>query len=288
MKYYIGMISVILIWGISPNISKYLLNYYSPALQSCMSGLISIIAMLIICRNKLKQLNINYFRVAIPTGLFYSVAVLLQKTGLLLTTPAKYAFLENTSCIFVPILMLILIKKKITSAKVISGLLCLYGTFVLCNASLSEFGNIGVGELMCALAGVLYSVNIAGTAVYAKNLDASLYLLIQFVIHGIVSFGYSVFTMSQMEMSFELIPFLVLVALVLVSTVLGWTIRTNCLKHLDASFVAVAMPFAAVITAIISVLIRTDTLTTNTIIGSTVIFVAIVLSGLDDARRVKR
>ena len=75
-------------------------------------------------------------------------------------------------------------------------------------------------------------------------------------------------------------PLLLLIAYVLISSVLGWIIRTKCLIHLDATFVAIAMPFSSVITAVISVIIGTDKLTTNLIISIPVITFAIILSSL--------
>ena len=130
--YYVGMLFVVLIWGLFPVITKSLLEIYTPSLWDTVGGLISVIALLILCRKKLQLLSWDYFKVAVPTGVFFSSACLLQKFGLTMTTPAMFAFLENTTCIFVPLLMLLFVKQRLTVPKVLSALLCMAGVFALC------------------------------------------------------------------------------------------------------------------------------------------------------------
>lgn len=278
--YYAGIVFVILIWSLFPVVTKSLFVHYTPSLWDTAGSLISMIALLIISRKKLKLLNWDYFKVAIPTGAFYSAACLLQKFGLTISTPAMFAFLENTSCIFVPILMWVFVKEKITWPKMLSAIICLVGVFVLCCGS----GQLqfGLGEILCALAGICYSVNIAGTGAFAKKLDTSLYLLVQFMVLFAVSVSYSILFVDDLKFSFAPQHLGALIGVVLVSTVLGWLIRTACLKRLDPSFVAVAMPFTAVLTGVISVLAGTDTLSFALVAGAVLIFVSIIISGLAD------
>ena len=282
--YYFGIFLVILIWGIIPNITQYSLRFYSPAIWNAITSLIAVLAMLVICGKKLKNLSWDYCKVAIPTGLFYSLACIAQKTGLTMTTPAQYAFLENTSCIFVPILMFLFVRQKITFWKILSGGLCLVGVFILCGGDLQQGVQFGPGEILCGLAGIFYSVNIAGTAAFAKKLDAALYLLVQFAVQCVLSFIYSFVAAEELRFSFQIGHILLLVAIVLISHVLGWLLRVVCLKHLDASFVAVITPFSSVITGVMSVILGTDILSTALIVGSVIIFAAILISGLADAR----
>ena len=108
---YLMIVVVLFLWGITPTINKYMNTKYSVALRLAIIALISSVSLLIICWKKLKQLNASYFKTAIPTGIFVSLASLLQKIGLWYTTPAKYAFLENLSCVVVPLILFFTIKK---------------------------------------------------------------------------------------------------------------------------------------------------------------------------------
>lgn len=281
--YYLGMVFVVLVWGLFPVLTKKLFTFYTPSLWDTVGSLIAVISLALISRKKLKMLNWDYFKVALPTGLFFSAANLLQKFGLTMTTPAMFAFLENLTCVFVPVLMLIFAKQRLTLTKILAAFLCLGGVFILCGGDLTL--QFGLGDVLCALAGIFYAVNIAGTSAFGKKLDTSLYLLVQFTVHGTVSAIYSVLFVDDWKFSFAPLHLGSLVSIVLISTVLCWVIRTACLKRLDPSFVAIIMPFSSVVTGVISIWVGTDTLSSALVGGAVLIFVAIVISGLADSKQ---
>ena len=281
--YYIGIVFAVLVWGAYPVMTKSLFEVFTPSLWDTSGGLIAVIALSILSRKKLKQLNRDYFKVAVPTGLFFSIAGLTQKFGLTMTTPAICAFLENLTCICVPLLMLLLAKQKLTLPKILAAVLCLGGVFFLCGGDLS--GGFGPGVILCGLAGIFYSVNIAATGIYAKKLDTGLYLLVQFAVQFVTSAIYSVFFLEDPKFSLEPLHLISLVGIVLISTVLCWVIRTACLKKLDPSFVAVAMPFCSVVTGVLSIATGADTLSFALVAGAVLVFAAIMISGLADSKQ---
>ncbi|MBP5610819.1 MAG: EamA family transporter, partial [Clostridia bacterium] len=139
------------------------------------------------CLPRRKLLNATYFKIAVPTGLFVGAANLMQKIGLQYTTPTQYAFLENLSCVVVPLLLILYVKKRPHPLTVGASLLCLFGCFVLSGLISSGGAAFGVGEILCALAGVFYGVNIATTGVFATRLNAVLYVTIQMWVNVAVS-----------------------------------------------------------------------------------------------------
>ena len=291
VKAYLGLVFVVFVWGVGPLFTASLLKVYSPSIYSAIGSLISATALLIISAGRLRELNSEYFRLAIPTGLFVALASLIQKIGLQYTTPAKYSFLENLSCITVPILLFILIKKKPKPLTVLSCLMCLVGSSVLTETELG--GGIGRGELLCALAGIFYGVNIAVTGTYTKNLYAPMYVMIQLWVQTAVSLiaalGMNFIRingepMETIRISWRPEHIIGLAALVLVSSTLCWVVRTNAMKRVDAAAVAVLMPCSSVVTGIASVIAGIDTLSPNLVIGALIDFAAAVISGLSDAR----
>ena len=187
---YTALIFVIFIWGTSPIVNTYLYQSYTATICSAACSLVAGTSLLLICLPHLKKLNKTYFKIAVPTGIFNSVASLLQKIGLQYTTPAQYAFLENLSCVVVPVLLFIFIRKKAGFLTITASILCLIGSFILSGMSFSgAHVTLGKGELLCGLAGLLYGVNIAATGAFATKLYAPLYVLIQTWIHTLVSFA---------------------------------------------------------------------------------------------------
>ena len=290
---YGALIFVVFIWGAAPLLNAYLYRYYTATICTAVASLISATSLLLISLPHLKKLNRDYFKIAVPTGIFNSVASLLQKIGLQYTTPTKYAFLENLSCVVVPVLLFFFIKKKPSFFTILASVLCLAGSFILSGMDFSSNSIfIGKGEILCALAGLLYGVNIAATGAYAKKLYAPLYVMIQIWIHTLISFA-TAFALhfiriggvpiEPLVFSWEINHLLLVVVWALVSSTLCWIIRTNVMKYIDASVVAVIMPFSAAITGVLSVLFGMDEPTLNLLLGAGIGLCAALLSSIADS-----
>lgn len=291
---YIMIIIVVFIWGISPPLNKYMNQNYSVALRSAVVGAISVVALLIICGKKLKELNVQYLK-AIPTGIFLGIASIIQKIGLLYTTPTKYAFLENLSCIVVPIILFIAIKKKPNFLTIVSCILCLVGAFILSGMRFNaDSMSFGIGELLCALAGILYGVNIAYTGISIKKLNTLLYLLIQqcastvIGIIAVILFAVIKVNGAPIEVirfSWDITGLLLLLVLALISNVLCWFLRTYAMKFVNPTAVSIIMPFSAVVTGLISVILKMDALSVEFVVGGLISLLAAILSGTADIKK---
>lgn len=292
---YASLIFVVFVWGCAPNVYDVLFEYFSPSMCPAIIGLSSAITLLLISLKELKYIDKRYFLLAVPTGLFNGAASIMQKIGLQYTTPAQYAFLENLSCIVVPFLMLLFVKKKPNAFKLIACALCLAGAFVL-NFDGGEF-SFGIGAILCALAGILYGVNIAMTGAFATNLNAPIYVMIQMFVTSIISFatsfGLNAITVNgapieQLKFTWSFLPIAGLILFGLLTNAFCWIVRTSAMKHIDATVVAVIMPFSAVITAVVSVIFGQDTLSLNLIFGGLLCLMAAILSGFADTIDVRK
>lgn len=289
---YGGLVFVVFVWGASPLLNAYLYRHYTATICTAVASLISAVSLLLISLPHLRKLNRDYFKVAAPTGIFNSVASLLQSIGLQYTTPARYAFLENLSCVVVPALSFFFIKKKPSLLTVFASVLCLAGSFVLSGMDFSSSSvSFGKGELLCALAGLLYGVNIAATGAYAKKFYAPLYVMIQFWIHTVISFA-TAFALhfitidgapiEPLVFSWEIKYLLLVITSALVCSTLCWIVRTNVMKYINASVVAVIMPFSAVIAGSLSVAFGMDEPTLDLLWGAGLGFAAALISGIAD------
>ena len=290
---YGGILFVVFLWGLYPIFSSDLLSHYSGGAFTFVSSLISAVVLLPECIPKRRLLNRSYFKVAVPTGFFVALANLLQKIGLQYTTPTKYAFLENLSCVAVPILLFLFIRKKPSALTVAASVLCLAGCFVLSGVASSGGAALGRGEILCALAGVMYGVNIAATGVYAQKFHAVLYVTIQTWVNVAVS-GLAALALNAIKPDgvpiepfvFSWNPkYLILIAVLVLSiSTFGWIVRTEAQKYVNASVVAVILPFSSVVTGIVAVCLGKDTFTYHLLIGGLFILLSSVLSTVADAR----
>ena len=143
------------------------------------------------------------------------------------------------------------------------------------------------------MSGILYGFNIALTAVYATKLISGLYVFLHMVVHVFVSFvttislnyieiGEKPIEPMRFEWNFEILAIIAVVAIL--SNTLCWTLRTDAMKHIDATIVAVMMPFSAVVTGLLSVALGLDSVSYSFIIGALIVLLASILSGLGDVK----
>ena len=76
---YVGLIFVVVMWGLAPIITVELYDYYSSSISSAITSFVSATCILIYSRKKLKLLNADYFKPAITFGFFLAGANLSQK-----------------------------------------------------------------------------------------------------------------------------------------------------------------------------------------------------------------
>lgn len=283
---YAGLIFVIFIWGLSPLITVYLHNFFSPTIRIAFGTFFCALSMLAISGKNIKLLNKDYLKIALPTGLCMGLADILQKIGLLHTTPAHYAFLENLSVVVVPILLFFMVKKKPAALTIIAAVLCLVSCFILTGMISGGAQIFWLGDILCALAGIFYGINIAVTGVHAKRFFVPLYLAIQLFVESVLSFitafALDITKIEPIMFTFKAKPILMNIVFVLISLTLGWLIRTWAMKSVDPTVVAVMMPFSATVTVIASIILGQDTISTELITGAVLGLAAIILSGLGD------
>ena len=290
----IGLILVVVLWGIAPVVSKYMFdnNFYSPALLVGLRGLLSVFAMgiLMLITGEFKDLNKSYW-ICIPAGLILGAAYLFQFIGLDSTTPAKNTFLESFSCIAVPLTIFILTREKPSVVSVISALVCVLGAFVLCGNGLdfsALFTAPTVGDILSATGGIFFGIDIAFTKVFAKNKNSRVYVFIQLIILTIMAFAYAFPFEKDLHFSWDFPIRMNLLFIGIICTALCWVLRTKCIANVSAVTCAVLMPMSAVVAAFFSFITKMEAFSWNVVIGGVIITLSIIISGIFDAKGEKK
>lgn len=286
----IGLIVVVFLWGIAPVFSKFLFdnNYYSPALLVTLRGALSIVVMglFILFTKGFKEVNKAYL-ICIPAGIILGLAYLFQFIGLETTTPAKNTFLESLSCIAVPVCMFLLIREKPTVASICAAIICLVGSFILCGNGFdftAMFTSPTIGDILSAIAGILFGIDIAFTKVFAKGKNPYVYVFFQLVILTVMALIYSLSFERPLYFSYTYPAILILLFLGIVCTALCWVLRTISIRNVSAVTCAVLMPMSAVICTFTSIIFKLEEFSWNVVAGGIIITLAIVISGIYDAR----
>ena len=291
---YIGIIAVVLVWGLAPSVKKALIgNSFSASIYSAITTFSAACVLLLLSLKELKNFNKDYLKVAIPTGFCVCVASLAQALAYNFNaSPTNQAFLENLSCVIVPIILLIIIKKKPSSLSVVAIAFCLASSIVLTGV-LENGLKFSTADILNALAGVFYGVNIAFTGIYAKKFIAPLYVMIQLFIQAIFSAMLAVVfnfisiggkVVDPFVFTPNVVLVLVLVLMGVLSNAVCWTVRTSAMKHVSASVVAVIMPLSAVVTGFFAIMIGQDEPTMTLFIGALLGVVASILCSIGDLK----
>ena len=292
---YLGIITVIFIWGLIPSAKKTLIgDAFSASVYMVMTTFSAALVLLILSAKSLKLIGRSYFKLAIPTGLCVGIASLAQALAYNFNaSPINQAFLENVSCIVVPILMFIFIRKRPSALTVIAAILCLLSSFVL-TGMFRDGAVFCMADILNVLAGVFYGLNIALTGIYAKKYIASLYVMIQLFVQAFLSLGMVIaFNFIKMDGApidaFHLtvnVPLVIaVIGIGILTNAICWTIRTSAMKHVSPTAVAIIMPFSSVITGFFAVAIGQDTLSPSLVIGAVLGVIACVASGFGELEK---
>ena len=295
---YAGIISVVLIWGLIPSAKKALIgDSFSASVYSAITALAAACVLLLISLPRIKELNLSYFKVAVPTGLCVGLASLVQALAYNFdASPTNQAFLENLSCVAVPILLFVLVRKRPSILTVCASLICLASSMVLAGIFTNGLA-FGAADILNATAGILYGVNIAITGIFAKKYVASIYVMIQLFIQAILSavmaiaFNFIAIGEEPID-AFVFTPdvwlILAIVGIGIVTNAVCWTIRTTAMKYVSANVVAVIMPFSAVITGVFALVLGQDEPSVSLLIGAILGLLASFMSSASDIMENKK
>lgn len=292
---YLGIIAVIFAWGLIPSAKKALIgDAFSASVYTVITTFSAALVLLILSAKSLKRMDRSYFKLAIPTGLCVGAASLAQALAYNFNaSPVNQAFLENISCIVVPVLLFIFIKKRPRILTVIAAILCLLSSFIL-TGMFKGGSSFCTADILNALAGVFYGLNIALTGIYAKKYVASLYVMIQLFVQSFFSLGMAVafhfiktdgVPIDAFRFTADVSLILAVIGIGILTNAICWTIRTSAMKYVSPTAVAIIMPFSSVITGFFAVAIGQDTFSPSLAIGAVLGFLSCVASGFGELEK---
>ena len=93
---------------------------------------------------------------------------------------------------------------------------------------------------------------------------------------------------EPIRFSFDLLLLAISVIVAVIAGAICWALRTIALKHVDINVYTIMLSISAIVTTIISIMVGTDKISADLIIGAVLIILAVVVSGLGDIIRDKR
>ena len=293
---FLILVGVVLLWGVAPVMTKAIYEaepaLYSPGLLIALRGLLAVIAMAIFINKGFKKVNKSYW-ICIPAGLILAAAYIFQFVGLKYTEPSKNAFLENISCITIPVFLFIFIREKPTWYNVVSALICVVGSLFLVGNGFDflHFFKSGslLGDGLSAIGGLFFGLDIAFTKVFCKDKDPLIYVFFQLCITTVVAFIYTFAiegpVFHEIHFTFDVIPILEVVFLGVICMAVCWVARAWSMKYIDAVTVSLLVPLSAAVATVLSISFGFEGFTWNLLIGGLIILLSIAISAIFDYRK---
>ena len=223
---------------------------------------------------QLKALDRSYWTGGAVMGAFLAVAYIIQTYGLFYTTPGKNAFLTATYCVLVPFLWWVIRRQKPERSHVIAAVICFVGIGLV---SLQEHLTVNPGDLITLFCGLFYGLHIIATSVYAKDRDAVLLSMVQFLTAAVICFALAPLV-SPFPAQVPSDTWLRIAYLCIMCTGVCFLLQTIGQKYTPANEVAIFLTLESVFGAAISVLFFHERLTFQVFCGFVLIFLAVLIS----------
>lgn len=224
-------------------------------------------------------------------GVLLCVASLLQQEGIALGASAgKAGFITATYIVLVPVLNLMVFRKKTRPVIWIGVAIALAGLYLLCldKASLS----LGLSDVLLILCALAYAFQILAIDRFSPRFDALKLSAIQFLTCGILASLVMVFAdIVPVGLSAWAAPFaswgawIPLLYAAILSSAVGYTLQIVGQKGLNPTVASLLMSLESVFAALAGWLILRQHLTPRELLGCALVFVAVLLAQLPASSR---
>lgn len=261
------------------------LDTLSPFYMIATRFAIGSLLMVIIFWKRLKGIKKQDILIGSLVGTFLFIGFAGQTMGAMYLSVGKLAFLTALNVILVPFLVFIVFKEKIKSYNVIASLIAIIG-FGFLNITKDTGFNMGVGELITLGGTIGFAAHITALGHYSKKVDPIVLAVMQMITCALLGtlFGL-LFEKPPTEISMQMIwP---VAYLGVFSTFIAFLCQTVGQKYTSASRAAIILCMESVFGIIFSVILLKEIVTTNMMIGATLILFSVIVAEYMHVRSTK-
>lgn len=291
------LILVAFLWGVSfvfqSNVTKYMDSYSILYLRSFI-GIIALSPFLIFTllkdrKNNIKRNKKDLILGPLCCGVCLFLASLFQQIGLETTSAAKTGFITSLYIILVPIFSLLL-KKRCGINVYISVVIAVIGLLFL-SLDFSQGFNFTLGDLFVFIGAIFFALQILSVDYFSKRLNiyylSSFQLLTQGIIALIIALIKGI-TITSFTSMFTLESTISILFMGIISSAVAYTLQMVGQKYVNPTVSSLILSLESVFSALSAVIIYqfykfsdvNQNMTIEEIIGSIIVFLAVILSQL--------
>lgn len=216
---------------------------------------------------------------AIAVGATYYLTMLLQMKGLTTIEPGRSSFLTASYCVMIPFTSWLLLRQRVTQRNVIAALICMVGVGFLSMTSGLGSLSLSFGDVLTLLCAAIFSFNLVFLSKWANTIDPIALTFAMFVLAGIVFLIGALVTEPAPDATW-LQPSVLfcLVYLILLASMAAQVMQNIGLKVVPPPQASIIMCTEGAFAVVFSVLFYGERVTTPTVIGFVLVFIAMVYS----------
>ena len=289
IKGSIILIITAILWGTTFVAQSLGSNYVGPftynACRFIITGIILSLVSLIISKNKKDEIikvenrksNLWIILMSIGVGVSLFFGATFQQIGIDMTKSAsKSGFITTIYIVLVPVLGLLL-KKKVKPHIWICLFVALMGSYLI---SIDGEFNIEIGDILTLICALSFAAQIVIIDIVNPHINSIKLSAIEFVIAGVLSFIIMIITEGiDLNAIYHALPAILYAAIF--SGCIAFTLQIIGQKYTEPTLASMIMSLENVVALISGVIILHEQLTARTIIGCSLIFIAIIFAQLN-------
>ena len=270
------IVLVALFWGSTYFLTKMAVAELEPFnLTALRFGTAFIITALFFFK-RIRKADRTVIKYSIILGVLAVIAVLSMTFGVQYTTASNAGFLISLSVVMIPLISVVVLKKKIKAKLLLSVVLATIGIVCL---TLNEQLTINKGDILCILCATSFAVQVLIMERIPKTADSvaigTLQLGITAVVNFILSFFLENFTVPR-----DLKVWGVIVILGVFCTAFCYIIQIYALKNTSAIQAGIILSLEPVFSAIFAYIFLGELLSKQGYIGAILLFISVILAGI--------
>ena len=294
MKKYTGEIALLfntLIWGGTFALIKNAFTDISPLLFLGLRFSIAALIFLPFVFASLKKTNKQTLIAGSVLGFFYFTGFTAQSLGLNLTTATKSGFITGTFVIFIPILQLIIEKRKPKWFNVLSVFFVLIGLIMLSSKGdnvidfIRQLGSdFNTGDLLTLICAVLFAFQVVYVDVFTKKYDYLPMVFVQLLITGlggfILSYVFSISSLETVRLSINSTVITAVIYTAVFASILATVIQLKYQKTVTPTKAGIIFSIEPIFAAVFAYFLLSEKISNFGLVGCVLIFIGVVVSEL--------
>lgn len=225
---------------------------------------------------KIRKADRTVIKYSIILGVLAVIAVLSMTFGVQYTTASNAGFLISLSVVMIPLISVVVLKKKIKAKLLLSVILATVGIVCL---TLNEQLTINKGDILCILCATSFAVQVLIMERIPKSADSVAIGALQLGITAVVNFILSFFLENFIVPS-DLKVWGVIVILGVFCTAFCYIIQIYALKNTSAIQAGIILSLEPVFSAIFAYIFLGELLSKQGYIGAILLFISVILVGI--------